>query len=199
MTSPISTRDLSADHLASIDWSPPHQHRYLHTETCHNVFTRTLHIHEGHLSAAISDAGYLETPLSLPVSGWQRGTQRAPGPHLSGCGDGRRQPHHPGPVQNRRRPQRHQDRVPGGRMNCTGTGMEEGFDKWSRQGKGKEECKKKKWEMRGGLKKKNKRERPTKCYLVNLLKSVPQSGRCQPLLLSVPPSSPLFPDSPCKQ
>ena len=62
----------------------------------------------------------------LSVPGRQRSTQRAPGPHLSGRGDGCRQPHHPGAVQNRRGPQRHQDGVPGGRMNCTGTGTEGG-------------------------------------------------------------------------
>ncbi|XP_035861405.1 homeobox-containing protein 1 isoform X2 [Sander lucioperca] len=50
----------------------------------------------------------------------RRGAQRAPGPHLSGCGDGRREPHHPGPVPDRRGARRHQDGVPGGRMNCTG-------------------------------------------------------------------------------
>lgn len=33
VTSPILTRDLSADHLAFTDWSPPHQHRYPNTET----------------------------------------------------------------------------------------------------------------------------------------------------------------------
>lgn len=50
------------------------------------------------------------------ASGRQHSAQRAPGPHLPGCGNGRRQPLHPGPVQNRGGPQRHQDRIPGGRM-----------------------------------------------------------------------------------
>lgn len=67
--------------------------------------------------------------MLLPLPGRQRSAQRAPGPHLSGCGDGCRQPHHPGPVQNRRGAQRHQDGVPGGRMNCTGPGMEEGDER----------------------------------------------------------------------
>lgn len=62
--------------------------------------------------------------LSLRVTGWQRRAQRAPGPHLSGCGNGCRQPLHPGSVQNWRGPQWHQDRVPGGRMNCSGTRRE---------------------------------------------------------------------------
>lgn len=65
-------------------------------------------------------------PLPPPLPGWQRSPQRAPGPHLSGRGDGGCQPHYPGTVPNRRGDQRHQDGVPGGRMNSTGPGIEEG-------------------------------------------------------------------------
>lgn len=95
----------------------------------------------------------LRLPPSLAVSGWQRSTQRAPGPHLSGCGDGRCQPHHPGPVSNRRCPQRHQDGVPGGRMNCTGLGRRK---RTRGEGKGGVEKVGNRWGLKKDLKKRAK-------------------------------------------
>lgn len=44
VTCPILTRDLLADLLAFTDWSPPRQHRYIHTQKHASHFTTMLHL-----------------------------------------------------------------------------------------------------------------------------------------------------------
>lgn len=60
VTCPILTRDLSADLLAFTDWSPPRQHRYVHTQKhCQYVYHNPACSFLGNWDLVLFNLGYI--------------------------------------------------------------------------------------------------------------------------------------------